>query len=263
MSRFDPEFYRRYRPFYPAELYSGLASELARRSQAEPYSVADIGCGTGHSSASLLRSGLRARITGVDPDPAMLEAARAICPTIGDDARFVRGSGEATGLPAGAFDAVTIGSALHWMDASRTREEVARILRPAGLLLVYEYQFPKAEAHPELNEWIRREFNLRWKAPGQKPRGDFTAVTAGFREDPRFGVLEDRKVSMRLSLGAEQLTGLILSQSRVLHYEAPMSHAEKADFRGRLASEVRGRLAASGDTFDFSLQGCLISTSFR
>jgi SAM-dependent methyltransferase len=253
MSRFDPEFYRRYRPYYPAELFAPLVTQLSSRGFAPPFAVADVGCGTGHSSASLLRAAPGARITGVDPDPAMLEAARGICPA----ATYRVGSGEATGLEVASCDAVTIGSAFHWMDAARARDEVLRLLKPRGLFLVYEYQFPKAEAHAELNEWIRREFNLRWKAPGQKPRGDFAAVTGVFRADPRFSLLQDRKVPMVLPLAPPELTGLLLSQSRVLHYEAAMTGPERAEFQAWLGAEMRKRLGAPGDRFDFSLQAAL------
>jgi SAM-dependent methyltransferase len=259
MSKFDPEFYRRYRPYYPAELYSALGLELAARGFAKPYQIADVGCGTGHSTLSLLRSGLEARVVGVDPDPAMLEAARELCPRSEPESgvRFQAGSGETTGLDSASLDAVTVGSAFHWMNAERAREELSRILKPSGLLLVYEYQFPKALAHPDLNEWIRREFNLRWKAPGQRPRGDFETVTACFRGHPRFRHLGDRKVPMILELGPGDLTGLILSQSRVLHYEAEMSDSERAGFQRWLGERIAERLGSSGDRFDFNLQAAL------
>jgi SAM-dependent methyltransferase len=251
MSKFDPEFYRRYRPYYPNELFAPLLGALAGQG---PWRVADIGCGTGHSCASLLlAAGAAIRVTGVDPDPAMLAAARGICP----EAEYRVGSGEATGLEAHAFEAVTIGSAFHWMDAARTRDEVVRVLRPGGLILVYEYQFPKAAEHAALNEWIRREFNLRWKAPGQKPRGDFAAVTACFREDARFRRLSDRRVPMVLRLGPADLTGLILSQSRVLHYEAGMAPDERGRFQAWLGGEISAQLGGQGDLFDFNLQAAV------
>lgn len=256
MSRFDPEYYRRFRPFYPAELFSPLGAHLAARGFSAPYVLADVGCGTGHSTVSLLAAGISATAVGVDPDPAMLAAARELCPA----AQFRVGNGEDTGLPAHAIDAVTVGSAFHWMDAEKAREEFLRVLKPRGLLLVYEYQFPKARSHPALNEWIRREFNLRWKAPGQKPRGDFAAVTGCFRQDSRFTLLSDTKVPMVLELGAGDLTGLLLSQSRVLHYESGMNDLERAKFQSWLAGQIEAQLGRSGDRFDFNLQAALFVT---
>lgn len=256
MSKFDADYYRRFRPYYPAALYAELARSLVERGGQAPWAVADLGCGTGHSSESLLRAIPDARVRGVDPDPRMLEQAIAICPR-GD---FSEGSGERTGLPTQSFDAVTIGSAFHWMEPLAAREEVRRILRPRGALLVYEYQFPKAAALAELNEWIRREFNLRWKAPGQKPRGAFDAVTACFRGDPGFVRISDRRIPMVQSLDSIALTGLILSQSRVLHYENGLTPEEGARFRvdlGRRMAEMLGNRPAE---FDFSLTSALFYT---
>lgn len=177
-------------------------------------------------------------------------------------ARFCQGSGEQTGLPDGSCDAVTVGSAFHWMDAPRARQEFLRILRPRGVLLVYEYQFPKALAHSELNEWIRREFNLRWKAPAQRPRGDFETVTRCFREGGaggKFLLIEDRRVPMILKLGTEELVGMILSQSRVLHYENTLKPGEKAAFRQELQVRVAGFLGDSPQAFDFNLNSGLFA----
>jgi SAM-dependent methyltransferase len=183
----------------------------------------------------------------------MLERAASLCP----QTEFSVGSGERSGLPSGEFDAVTIGSAFHWMRAEEACREVLRLLSPGGLLLVYEYQFPKARGFAELNEWIRREFNLRWKAPGQKPRGDFVEVTARFRAEPRLELLDDRRVPMVQRLDAGQLTGLLLSQSRVLHYEAGMGAGERADFQRWLGERIAAQLPGNGDEFDFGLQAAL------
>lgn len=253
MSRFDADFYRRFRPYYPAEVFAELGRELKARvpvAASRRFDVADIGCGTGHSSESLLASGIPASVWGVDPDPMMLAQAEMICPR----GVFTVGSGEATGLPDASFDAVTIASAFHWMEPLATRDEVLRVLRPQGLLLVYEYQFPKAQARPQLNEWIRREFNLRWKAPGQKPRGAFDEVTGCFRTDGRLGHVSDRRIPMIQPLDAAALVGLILSQSRVLHFENTLSSGERDEFRAQLGVKVSELLGNEGDLFDFSLQ---------
>jgi SAM-dependent methyltransferase len=257
MAKFDPESYRRFRPYYPAELYAPLASALEQRGFLAPFDIADVGCGTGHSAASLLRSGIQCRIAGVDPDPAMLEVAREIC----SEGRFEQGSGESTGLADRTFDAVTIGSAFHWMDAPRTREELQRILRRRGVALIYEYQFPKAIHNPALNEWIRREFNLRWRAPSQKPRGDFVTVTTALRGDPGWEVLEDYRVPMILELSPVELTGLLLSQSRILHYERGMDGPARAEFRRWLSEQVVARLGSGSERFDFNLQAGLFAVA--
>jgi ubiquinone/menaquinone biosynthesis C-methylase UbiE len=261
MSKFDPEFYRRYRPFYPAQLFADLGPALELRGLRSPYEVADVGCGTGHSTVSLLRSGIPMRVTATDPDPAMLDKARAMPELVAAGVRFAVGGGEETSLGTASVDAVTVGSAFHWMDPFRTREEFLRVLRPFGVILVYEYQFPKSQSCPELNEWIRREFNLRWKAPFQRPRGDFEAITRCFRTDRRFVVLRDSKVPMVLKMTPEELTGLLLSQSRILHYENGMSEERKAEFRREVGEQVRGLLRGGADQYDFNLTSGLFAVA--
>jgi SAM-dependent methyltransferase len=251
VARFNPDFYRQFRPFYPAALYAELPGLLSRNGHRAPYEIADIGCGTGHSAASLLRSGVEARLTCMDPDPMMLDCARNLA---GLKATFLEGSGEATGLHASSVCAITVGSAFHWMDPLRAREEFVRILASRGLILIYEYQFPKCPRLPAVNDWIRREFNLRWKAPNQVPRGDFENVTLCFRQDPRIRALGDRRVPMILPLTAGDLAGLIFSQSRVLHFETGMSVEERAEFHLDVTRQLQGLMGEGSSKFDFNLR---------
>lgn len=252
MSSFDPEDYLRYRPEYPAATFAGLEAGLRARGLTPPYAVADVGCGAGHSLISLLAAGFPAgRVTGVDPDPAMLAAARARP----EAAAWVlrEGAGEATGLADGSQDVVLVGSAWHWMERDRARDELARVLRPGGALRIFEYQFPKSRAHPALDEWIRRGFNREWRAPGQRPRGAFTELTAGFRVDPRFAPAGEGAPPMVLVLSADELAGLLLSQSRVRHAERALPPEGRAAFREGIRAELRERLGPGRAEFDFRL----------
>jgi SAM-dependent methyltransferase len=257
-SRFDPQFYSLYRPFYPVETFAGLTDRLIRRGFAAPFTFADIGCGTGHSTISLIRSEIRAgasgRVIGIDPDPLMLDQARKLSVREHCDVEWRVGQGEATGLEPASVDAILIGSAFHWMKAGEVKAEVCRVLKRGGILRIFEYQFPKAAGQPELNEWIRREFNLRWKAPAQKPRGSLKEMTSIFRDDPEFEFLGDAQPKMEMQLDAGQVTGLILSQSRVLHYEDTLKdQAEKEVFRSSVRSAIGNHLGDKSAIFDFKL----------
>lgn len=260
-SRFDPHFYSLYRPFYPAETFAGLTDRLIRRGLVAPFVFADVGCGTGHSAISLIRSGVSGpsgKVIGIDPDSHMLDQARRMSAGYEDTNRYNVewrvGRGEATGLEPASVDAILIGSAFHWMKMGEVKEEARRVLKRGGLIRIFEYQFPKAPGHPELNEWIRREFNLRWKAPEQKPRGSLKELTSVFRDDPEFEALGDAQPKMEMQLDAEQVTGLILSQSRVLHYEDTLKdQAEKEAFRNSVRSSIGKFLADKTALFDFKL----------
>jgi SAM-dependent methyltransferase len=49
-------------------------------------------------------------------------------------ATVLDGTAESMPLPDGVADAVTVGQAFHWFDASRAAPEIRRVLKPAGRL---------------------------------------------------------------------------------------------------------------------------------
>ena len=259
MAKFNPLFYGEFRPFYPPEVFAGIKEGLFKRGFREPFQIADLGCGTGHSAVSLLKASIQADVIGIDPDPAMLNEAQGLADRLEwRNLKLQLGSGEETHLPDCALDAVLMGSSFHWMHPEKTRDEVLRILKPSGLIWIFEYQFPKASELPELNEWIRRQFNLRWKAPGQVPRGNFTEVTQVFRNDSRLQIIADRPIPMEQPLTVDELAGMIFSQSRVLHYEDTLAESNKISFREQTRRELSERMSQGSAVFQFRLQllGC-------
>ncbi|MGO9298145.1 MAG: class I SAM-dependent methyltransferase [Streptosporangiaceae bacterium] len=54
----------------------------------------------------------------------------------------VAGTAEETGLADGCADIVTASQAMHWFDAGRAVPELARILRPGGVLAAYDCDWP-------------------------------------------------------------------------------------------------------------------------
>jgi ubiquinone/menaquinone biosynthesis C-methylase UbiE len=254
MAKFNAMDYRQFRPFYPHQTFDGLRDELLKNGFSEPFQIADIGCGTGHSAMSFLKAGWNAHIVGIDPDIKMLEQAQAWANTAKiETIRFQVGSGEQTGLSTASQDALLVGSAFHWMDSVQAKDEFARILKPLGIVRIFEYQFPKARNFPEMNEWIRRQFNLYWKAPSQKPRGTLAQMTEGFRNDKRFHVLSSGKPTMSQVLDAKNLAGLLFSQSRVLCYEETLSLQDQARFRNELEGELQKWMGNEVADFDFKL----------
>ncbi len=66
----------------------------------------------------------------VDPSADMLEQLRRTLP----DVTAIEGSAEDTGLEPESFDLVTVAQAWHWCDPGLASTEIARILRPHGVL---------------------------------------------------------------------------------------------------------------------------------
>ena len=88
--------------------------------------VLDLGCGTGHLTASIADSG--ANVVGLDADRAMVAEAARTYP----DLRFVQGDARQFAFRE-PFDAVFSNAALHWIDEQdAVLDSVADALRPGG-----------------------------------------------------------------------------------------------------------------------------------
>lgn len=113
--------YERGRPGYPADVVDRLVPEDARL-------VVDVGAGTGKFTRTLL--GHAFEVVAVEPDAAMRSRLTTALP----DVRALDGSGEAIPLEDASADVVTFAQAWHWVDPDRGAAEVARVLRPGGVL---------------------------------------------------------------------------------------------------------------------------------
>lgn len=97
--------------------------------------ILDVGCGSGGLARLLAEEG--AEVTGIDPNPQALTAARTLVPA----ARFEAASAEALPFEDAAFDVVLVVNALHHVPLhamDRALAEAGRVARPGGWLIVLE-----------------------------------------------------------------------------------------------------------------------------
>lgn len=125
--------YAAHRPDYPLAAVRWALAPAQQTPDAPdtpgtPLDVLDLAAGTGKLTASLVALGHR--VTAVEPDAGMLAELRAGVP----QATALSGTAEAIPLPDGSVDAVTVGQAFHWFDQERALPEIARVLRPGGVL---------------------------------------------------------------------------------------------------------------------------------
>lgn len=113
--------YERTRPDYPA----GLLDLVPLGPEAE---VLDIGAGTGKLTRLLTRR--YHRVFAVEP----LDAMRGILERVVAEAESLAGSAEAIPLADASVDAVFAAQAFHWFANEQAVAEIARVLRPGGLL---------------------------------------------------------------------------------------------------------------------------------
>ena len=123
--------YEHLRPPYPGAFFRGVAEKLGL---SERCSLIDLGTGPG-----LLALGFApyvGRTVGVDPEPAMIEAARAAAGRAGQSLTLIEGKAETLSEDIGSFDIVTIGRALHWMDREATLARLDRLVARDGAILI-------------------------------------------------------------------------------------------------------------------------------
>jgi ubiquinone/menaquinone biosynthesis C-methylase UbiE len=110
--------------------------------------VLDVGCGTGTLAIRLAERGPVVDVWGIDRDPAMLDRARRKAARRDAGIDWQRAWSTALPFPDRRFDRVFSSLLLHHLpprEKHRTVEEMRRVLRPGGLLLLADWN---RTAHP-------------------------------------------------------------------------------------------------------------------
>jgi SAM-dependent methyltransferase len=120
--------YALHRPGYPDEAVAWALESLPNSAR-----ILDLAAGTGKLTEAILRCGIpAASVLAVEPDAGMRAELRRGLPQIA-----VRpGSAEQIPSDDGALKAVLVGQAFHWFEPDRALTEIARVLRPSGILAV-------------------------------------------------------------------------------------------------------------------------------
>jgi SAM-dependent methyltransferase len=147
----------------------------AHRRLGDPLARAlDVGCGAGLSTAPLCS--IARHSLGIEPDREMLRWSAAVAP----GARFAAGRAEALPVRSGSFDLLTAAGSLNYVRLDLFFPEAARVLRPRGLLVVYDFSpgrsFPGSD---RLDRWFSR-FESRYPWPQGQAREITPASLARF-----------------------------------------------------------------------------------
>ncbi|MEO7430585.1 MAG: class I SAM-dependent methyltransferase [Dokdonella sp.] len=126
--------YHEARPGYPAALFDWLAGIAPSRDLAW-----DAGCGNGQASVALAERFVHVFAT----DPSATQIANAE-PCANVDYRVE--PAEQCSLASASADLVTVAQALHWFDHARFYAEVARVLKPGGVVAAWTYADCRVDA---------------------------------------------------------------------------------------------------------------------
>ena len=137
--------------------------------------VLDVATGTGLVAAELVRRGFR--VTGVDQSPEMLAGARR---RFGGSVELVEAAVESLPFPDGAFDHLTFTYLLRYVgDPGATLVELARVVRPGGVVASLEFGVPHGVARPAWELYVRTGLPLAGRVlrNGWREVGDFLGAS--------------------------------------------------------------------------------------
>jgi SAM-dependent methyltransferase len=202
--------YEKLRPPYPPAFFREAAQQLQlTRAQA----LIDLGTGPG-----LLALGFApyvGRIVGVDPEPAMIAAAREAASRASQLFSLIEGKAEDLPSHIGRFDVVTIGRALHWMDREAVLTRLDTLVASNGMILVCSSHSARDGANPWLDDYneARRAWSKAslWSESGSGAR--VHRDLAMFFGGSRFHVADTVRVKTSHDIGIRDLAQRVLTFS--------------------------------------------------
>lgn len=148
------ERYHRLRPSYPAEAIDFVLHGRP------PGRVLDVGAGTGKLTALLVDRA--EQVIAVEPDPQMRAVLAGSVPA----AAVAAGTAERLPLPDASVDAIFAGQAFHWFVRPDADRELARVLRPGGVVgLLWNLPDTTVPWVPEVYRVTRRP-EVAWSTDG-------------------------------------------------------------------------------------------------
>lgn len=143
------DLYDQNRPEAPQAIVDILLSYLGREAEL----VMDLGCGTGLST--MIWSGHAERIVGVEPNDGMRQQAVAKLMRADEDKiSFVKGFSNQLEVADESVDVITCSQSFHWMEPVSTLQEANRVLKPGGMFVAYDCDWP-----PVIGWRLEREYN--------------------------------------------------------------------------------------------------------
>ena len=196
--------------------------------RSEPFSVAlDIGCGAGLSTKAL--AGFAKKRIGLEPAEAMLQWASTVAP----GAYFAAGAAEAIPLRNSCADLLTAAGSLNYARLDLFFPEAVRVLRPDGVLVVYDFS-PGREFRDGagLDDWFS-DFYRRYPPPADEARELSPPILAEISPLFRAGCREEFEIA------------IALTQAFYLDYMMTETNVASAVRKGVPVSEIRNWCAGT------------------
>ena len=179
----------------------------------------DVGCGAGLSTAAL--EPISQIVVGLEPVRTMLTHCRSTAP----NALFLVGRAETLPFEAEVFDLITAAGSLNYADLNLFFPTAAQVLKPKGLLIIYDFSGGwHMLGDRRLHQWFA-EFESRYPSP---PNYELDVRNFDYR---RYGLRIEAYKEMQIivPMAFNAYLSYVLSETRV----------ELAITRGVLLSKIQ------------------------
>lgn len=216
--------YYKFRAPYAPEAFASIQASfgLNRSSRA-----LDLGCGPGTVTIPVAR--IVGSVVAVDPCVEMIEQGRKDAELAGCDNiqwRCMKAEEVTDGL--GQFDLVTMGQSFHWMQRDRVLQQVARLIKEGGGLVVINpgRRRPQESWEPLVHDVIARYVTPGERHPSKSPE---LAHEPALLRSAAFAAFTATEYAMEFERDIASIIG----------YAYSMSTSPKSDFGARAAGFER------------------------
>lgn len=212
--------YRDHRPHYPAELFEFLAHSTARRDTAW-----DCGCGNGQAALGL--TPWFERVIATDASAGQIAAALPH-----HKVTYRVAPAEASGLPSASVDLLSVAQAAHWFDFEPFYAEVARVVRPGGVVALFGYGLTRVAdtVDPLVRHLYDAVVGPFWPPERHHVEAGYHSLPFPFRE------LAAPPLHMAAAWDLEQFLGYLGTWSAVQRYRRERGADPLAALRAPLAA---------------------------
>jgi ubiquinone/menaquinone biosynthesis C-methylase UbiE len=192
------------RPLYPDALFAWLAAQVGQAAN-----VWDAGCGSGQASLGLASH--VAHVLATDPSASQV----AVAPSVAN-VTYAVAAERCPSLDDQSVDLVTVAQALHWFDRGTFYAEVARVLKPDGMLAVWTYGLTRVSADVDAitDELYTRRLGPYW--PPERTHVEDEYRNIGFP----YPLMRVPDFDMRMSWTARQFVDYLGTWSAVGRYRS-------------------------------------------
>lgn len=233
----EAEAYAEHRPDYPE---AGIRWVMAG-AEHPVVDVLDLAAGTGKLTGGLLALGFT--VTAVEPDEGMRAELSRRYPSV----PCLAGTAEEIPLPGGSVDAVVAGQAFHWFDQDRALTEIARVLRPGGVVAAL---------------WNRDDITVDWVHRLNEVASSSVSITHHtdvMAEHPAFHSFEEMSFPHAHLRTAASLTQTIGTHSHTL----VVSRQEREDVLAKVYAYLMSRPETSNGPFEVPINTTILRARVR